>query len=347
MGFLDRFKSKGASRVETMSFQVGPELRTVDSGGVEALDAALARVGTGEVMHAMDPRRINAFSSGGPSTWSVAMVPVGHDVLCVTYGNSDRIDPARTGVGFELSIRVPARTDGLWTVMLLRQLVRYMLMSGRELKGGDFLPLPSSITTAVGDVGGPATRMDSVVLTEDPLLPTVMTPRGPLAVRRVVGILPDERDLMHLWSATGLIDQLAMRSAALTTDVTRASLASDPSFVAAMTAGSAREGSQFAFVAVPGVSWTDEDDGSVSITFPGGGHGRRIRQMIEARLPHGKHLLIHDSDPDQRLGVVLRPTAVPEVNIDGEIVEVCLPPDSPMLRMFATADDAPVGWRFR
>src|SRR5687768_4453835 len=126
-------------KVQRIEFTVGPNTREPDDAGVEALDEALNRVGQGELLHLMDPRRINAFSSGGPATWSVAFVPVGEDHFFVTYGNSDRIDPARAGVGFELSIRVPAAKAGLWPGLLLRQLVRYMLTSRRELRVGDFM----------------------------------------------------------------------------------------------------------------------------------------------------------------------------------------------------------------
>jgi hypothetical protein len=96
----DKFKKgAGSPKTQTIEFTVGPDIREVHDAGVEALDAALKKAGTGELMHLLDPRRINAFSSGGPSTWSVAFVPVGEDHLFITYGNSDRIDPARAGVG--------------------------------------------------------------------------------------------------------------------------------------------------------------------------------------------------------------------------------------------------------
>ena len=168
-------------------------LREWDKAAVESIDAALSRVGSGEVMHLVDVQRIHAFEAGGPATWSVAFVPIGDDHLFVTYGNSGRVEPARGGITFELSIRVPARTSGIWPGMLLRQLVRYMRMSGRELRVEDFMTLPTPITRVVSDSDDfPATKMDTIFIFRDPVLPAIDTRRGTIEVRRVVGLHPRE-----------------------------------------------------------------------------------------------------------------------------------------------------------
>ncbi len=107
-------------------------MREVRDDGVEAYDEALAAVGRGEVMHFIDPRRIQRFEAGGPPVWSVASVPVGDDVLCLTYGFARAIDQER-GVDFEMSVRVPGKA-GMWPALFLRALCRYMLSSGRPLE---------------------------------------------------------------------------------------------------------------------------------------------------------------------------------------------------------------------
>jgi len=332
----------------TIEFEVGPDVREVDDGGVSALDDALTRVGSGELLHLLDPRRINAFSSGGPSTWSVAFVPVGSDHFYVTYGNSDRIDPARAGVGFELSIRVPAASAGLWPGLLLRQLVRYMLMSGRELKLSDFMPFPASITQIAGAAGDtppfPPTGMDAVFLVADPLLPVVQSPRGPIEIRRVVGIFPGERELMEPWSVKGLADTMRAACPELTTDIARTSFADDRAFAGAMADGSRRDGSQFGFVAVPGVTW-DATDSECRITLPGGRDALRIHRMVEARLRHGKNLLIHDVDPDRRLAVALEPSEQWNVAIQGDVLVLYIPVDAPHLQALARPPDGSIIWK--
>jgi hypothetical protein len=354
MGLFDKLKKKGGDgddgggRTQSIEFTVGPDVREVDDGGVSALDEALDGVGSGELLHLLDPRRINAFSSGGPSTWSVAFVPVGADHFYVTYGNSDRIDPARSGVAFELSVRVPAQAAGLWPGLLLRQLVRYMLVSRRELKVFDFMPFPVPITRIAGAAGDvepfPDTGMNAVFLVADPLLPVVQSPRGPIEVRRVVGIFPDERELMEPWSVQGLADTMRARNPELTTDIHRPSLADNRAFAEAMADGSRREGSQFGFVAVPGVTW-EATDSECKITLPGGHEALRIHRMVEARLRHGRNLLIHDVDPDRRLAVALEPSEKWDIAIQDDVLVLNIPLDAAHLQALANPPDGSIVWK--
>lgn len=337
---------KGPSHTVEMTL-TKDSIREIDDGAVDAVDQALLRVGSGEVMHLMDPRRIQTFEAGGPATWSVAYVPVGDDHLFVTYGNSDRLEPARQGIGFELSIRVPARTSGIWPGMLLRQLVRYMRMSRRELRVHDFMPFPTPITRVVAASDDfPMTKMDAIVLVPDPLLPSIEAPRGTIEVRRVVGIHPDEREAMEPWSVQGLARTMHAAMPNLETDIARPSLASNVEFTRAMNEGARREGSQFAFVAVNGVSWEQTREG-VRVTIPGGNEALRIHRMVRARLPFGKHLLVHDTNPDQRLAVALRPSDHMGIGIDGEVLVIDVPGDAEMLAPLANPPPEPIVWTFR
>jgi hypothetical protein len=69
--------------------------------------------------------------------------------------------------------------------------------------------------------------MDAVFLVPDPLLPSVDSPRGAIEIRRVVGMLPDERELMEPWSVKGLSEVMRASSPDLTTDIKRPSLAAN------------------------------------------------------------------------------------------------------------------------
>jgi suppressor of fused-like protein len=221
-----------------------------------------------------------------------------------------------------------------------------MLMSQRELKVSDYLPFPQVLTHVVPGIDAPDTAMNAIMLVSDPLVPFIDTPRGRIEVRRLVGIHPDELERMETWSVAGLAATLARWSPELTTDVLRGSRARDPAFAKAMDEGSRRDGSQFGFVAVPGVHWTD--DGTViTVRLPGGEQARRIHRMIEARLRHDKHLLVHDTDPQNQLAIALKPSAEPFLSVDGPVVMLGTTADSPMLAMLANPPDSNIIWKLR
>jgi len=331
--------------VETISFTLEGPPRDVDDETVAAFDAALERVGA-NVMHAMDPRRLLSFESGGPPVWSVAYAEIGSDRLYLTYGLSAALEAGR--LDHELSLRVPAGSDaGMWPVLLLRMLARYVLSSGRELKKGDFFPLPSSITTApvapADRSGMPRTPMNAIALTVDPDLPFIETKKGRVEVRRVVGLHPDERELLEPWSAAGFVELLATRDPHLVTDIGRASKTTDREFVTAAERGSARDGSAFGFVAVEGVDWSFDGKRYVA-RFPGGAEARRIDRMVKARLLHGRHLLVHDFDPERTRAVAIEPSEALGLREEGDVLVIELPRDAPHLNAFSSAGAAPVEW---
>jgi suppressor of fused len=169
---------------------------------VEVLDGALGRLGSSEVMHAIDPGRIVGFADGGPPVWSVGVVEVEAETpfsLFVTYGLSHVLSPeaGREGIGYELSLAVPARCPTQpWAVALLRHLSRYVLSSGNELMAGDVMPCHAPLTylpfPPAHHASMPATELDSLVIALDPQLGQLETAHGPLDVRRIVGITSDE-----------------------------------------------------------------------------------------------------------------------------------------------------------
>ena len=220
-------------------------------------------------------------------------------------------------------------------------------MSGRELRVGDFMPFPTPITRVTGGaedpVRFPPTGMDAVFLVPDPLLPSVDSPRGAIEIRRVVGMLPDERELMEPWSVKGLSEVMRASSPDLATDIKRPSLAANRAFAEAMADGSRREGSQFGFVAVTGVAW-EATDSAFRITLPGGRDARRIHRMVEARLRHGRNLLIHDTDPEQRLAVALEPSEHWDLAVQDDVLVLHIPLDAPHLQALANPSKGNIVW---
>lgn len=330
--------------MSTITFEVKGPTRVIHDDAVEALDTALTKLATGQLLHALDPKRILTFENGGPPVWSVARIPIGSDELHVTYGLSSLIDPARTGTSYELSLRVPTYPGGGglgWAPFFLRMLARYVITSKRELKLGEYFPFfkpISRVALAPQERGSvPHTEMDSVAFTTDPTLPFVETPRGRIELRRVVGLFPDERERMEPWSTNGVLGLFAQRGKELSTDIGRSSYTKDPAFIAACEAGSAKDGATAGYLAVEGIGW-DKQPTEYLVRFPGGHDAQRILRMVRARLGHGQHLLIHDVDPDRPRAVVLTPGPQLKVKEQGNDLVIQLPVDFPL---FSELGEAP------
>lgn len=205
MGIFGRlFGKKSPETVTTtVTLDAQTSTRNIQSDAVTALDDALAQVANNRnVMHAMDPRRILAFASGGPAAWSVAHVPLpGEQYLLVTYGLSRMIDaaPSQANIGYELSLRMKGH-DPMWATLLLRQCARYIMTSGKDLEVGHVIPFDGPITRAAlapeHRDSMPTTPLEAVCLVADPDLRSVATARGPIEVRRLYGVHPCELQAM-------------------------------------------------------------------------------------------------------------------------------------------------------
>ncbi len=336
---------------QSFSFTLEPDkVRSVHDDAVQAFDATLAKVGNGEVNHFIDPRRLQTFEGGGPPVWSVATVPTDEGVLYLTYGFSEAIDPDRVGVKFEMSVLVPGE-PAMWPGLLVRMFCRYMLGSRRPLEVGQSMPFPDAITRFFAPPGErssyPDTAMNAVFFADDPLLPSIETPRGSVTVTRAVGLYEGERSMMDLWTPEGFLGCLRERNPGLVTSIDRDPYTDDASFVSAIEAGSQEDGSQVSFVAVPGVQWGQEEDNTLVVGFPGGEHAARILRMVRARLPFGRHLLVHDIDPEKPDAVAFEPGPGLGFSNDGNTLIISIPADHELFATFEQVGDAPgINWRF-
>jgi hypothetical protein len=258
---------------------------------------------------------------------------------------SGAIDPARRA-GFEMSVRVRGEAT-MWPALFLRGLCRYMITSGRDLEVGQYMPFPESLTRfAVAPAEAsqmPATAMSAACFTVDPALPSITTPHGEVQVRRALGIYEDELQAMELWSAAGFVTTVAALDPTLTTDIARTSYATRPEVQRAIHDGSKREGSAFGFVAVPGIHWGESDQG-LFVAFPGGEHAARIHRMIEARLPFGRSLLVHDIDAANQLAVAFVPSEETSLEVEGPTVVLSLPADHPLIDTLTNASHEGLRW---
>ncbi len=287
------------SQTVTTSFELTGDTRPVRTDVVEALDNALGALG-GEVMHAIDPRRILGFEEGGPPVWSVGIVEVpgaNPYTLLVTYGFSEVASPeaCRQGFRHEYSLALPAGTNpSPWADALLRHLSRYVLTSGQELCLGDVMPCHAPITRVPFPPQHhdmmPDTSLMGVITTSDPVLGTVATPHGEIEMRRILGIDSEELDRAETWSGSGFVEEYAKRDPLLLTDLNRVSAMSDLAFSDVANARATAEGSEIPAVALD-VRW--EDTGSeLVIEFPGDQQAQKLLNALRGRLPFGRTLLV-------------------------------------------------------
>lgn len=110
---------------------------------------------------------------------------------------------APSGFGFELSFRLkqePGETaPPTWPAAIMQALAKYVFQSENRLCSGDHVswhcPLDNS-----------ESRIQHMLMTEDPQLGTVMTPFGPVAFVQIVGVCTEELQAAQRWNGPGVIE---------------------------------------------------------------------------------------------------------------------------------------------
>lgn len=300
MGFLgELFKKSPSVRTE---FELRGAPRPVRDDVVEAMDAALGRLGKGaQVLHAMDPSRLLSFEHGGPPIWSVGMVDVpgaAPYTLLVTYGFSHLLSPEhfREGLHHEYSFAVPAGTPlSPWADAFLRHQCRYVLTQGADIRVNDCVPFRGVPMTRIPfqpqhHAAMPDSTLVGMVATVDPVLPKITTAHGDIEVRRLVCIDSRELDRVETWSAKGFIEELRKVDPWLRSPLTRRSWLDDPTFNDAVEARFATEGSDvdaalfdFSLSGAPG---------GVSVALPKSAAAReRLVNGLRGRVGFGRRLV--------------------------------------------------------
>ncbi|KAI2797402.1 hypothetical protein BLOT_015496 [Blomia tropicalis] len=150
----------------------------------------------------------------------------------VSFGLSDlhgdnRVHPATdtstpSGFGFELSFRLKKEDDEqsppTWPASVMQALAKYVFQTSNILCTGDHVswhcPLDNS-----------ESRIQHMLMTEDPQLGTALTPFGSVTFVQIVGVCLEELQAAQQWNGTGVIDLLKTVSAAggkwLLTDMRR------------------------------------------------------------------------------------------------------------------------------
>lgn len=145
----------------------------------------------------------------------------------VTFGLSELYakesdEPAVSGWGFELTMRVPRQRGDqapLWALGLLQGIAKQTHVQARRRAVGDRIDVE-------GPIIGQTTALTALLMAEDPHLGTIDTPHGRLQFLQMVGITADELAFARQAGSDRLLEWLGQRDPLLLTDLERASVLS-------------------------------------------------------------------------------------------------------------------------
>ncbi|XP_015924709.1 suppressor of fused homolog [Parasteatoda tepidariorum] len=164
-----------------------------------------------------------------------------------------------SGFGFELTFRLKRepneRVPPTWPAAIMQALAKYVFQSENTLCAGDHVswhcPLDNSDS-----------RIQHMLMCEDPQLGTVQTPYGPVIFVQIVGVCNEELQAAQHWNGPGVIDLMKSIKGAggpwLITDMKRDTsiFEMDPSVQGAVDQGVATDGSNLTGVSAR-CSWTE------------------------------------------------------------------------------------------
>ena len=168
-----------------------------DAPGWSAIDAVFAQLYPGQAPQHWGTVMAQRVQFGGPEALDgvsayAAEQPEPH-WHWVTYGLTELYakagdDPARSGAGYELTMRSPRGADEtppLWPLNVLQQLANYAQRTGRVLE-------PGQTFDTRGKVGPEPCTLTALAFHADPQLPPIDTPNGSVEFVEVVALHPDE-----------------------------------------------------------------------------------------------------------------------------------------------------------
>lgn len=214
-----------------------------DAPGWDAIDRFVGHHFGGQTPHQFSSRTPYDLDSPNPlpavTVWATR-APVGW--MYVTYGLSELFektsdDPAVSGFGFELSLRIPANAPGeqtsgeqappTWPLRLLQALGHHALSEGGGFDSGHVLDLGAPLVPKDSD-GPEDCVLTGLICLPDPLLGKINTVHGSLLFLRLFGVTKDERESLAELELGHLIACIAELSPAAITDPARGSFVDDP-----------------------------------------------------------------------------------------------------------------------
>jgi suppressor of fused len=223
--------------------------------------------------------------------WRSRPVPHWH---FVTYGFSELYDkesddPAVSGFGFELTLRVAAAPDSQdpppWVFNFLQNLARYVFKTGNRFASAHRMNLNGPIAL------GTDTAIRAIAFTGDPELPPIETPNGALEFLQVVGITLDEEVALQKWATEQGLVVMGPHLPLFVTDLDRRSLLEIAAVKAELDAGARRDGSSNAMIFVGQLAWNCPPDSRGGVTMAmGAGQVALLRELLPYRLAYGREL---------------------------------------------------------
>ncbi|MEU6717936.1 suppressor of fused domain protein [Nonomuraea sp. NPDC046802] len=143
--------------------------------------------------------------------------------LLVTHGFSDlddilELDTPTSGLGFELTMRVPRRQDDDlppgWALQTLRNLGEYVFGDGYPFADGHRMGV-------AGQLGPETSRLNALAFITDPQLGTINTPNGTVEFITAVGVTREELAEAKATSNNAVLARLTGDNGLPITDVTR------------------------------------------------------------------------------------------------------------------------------
>jgi hypothetical protein len=173
----------------------------VEAPGWAAIDRACLAAHPEQVPHQFTSSRAYDLEGTSPlpaiSVWEGERPTQWH---YVGYGLSELFEktspvPTISGLGYEVCLRIPRSpaddTPPAWPLRLLQGIAHYAMSGHREIETGDVIDLGGPIT---GD--DVPTELRGIALIPDPL-GKIATPHGSVLFLLVVGLMPDEIELLH------------------------------------------------------------------------------------------------------------------------------------------------------
>lgn len=221
-----------------MSEHDGPDEPALIAPGWDAIDRFVGHHFGGQTPHQFSSRTPYELDTLNPlpavTVWATR-APVGW--MYVTYGLSELFektsdDPAVSGFGFELSLRIPASgpeqvSPPSWPLRLLQALGHHALSEGGGFDSGHMLDLGAPLVPDDSD-GPRECALTGLICLPDPLLGKINTVHGSLLFLRLFGVTADELESLAELELGHLIACIAELSSAAITDPSRGSFVEDP-----------------------------------------------------------------------------------------------------------------------
>lgn len=118
-----------------------------------------------------------------------------------------RADANPSGFGFELTFRLKKEgneaSPPTWPAAVMQSLAKYVFNSENILCPGDHVSWHTPLDSPQSD-----SRIQHMLMTEDPQLGTVLTPFGSVTFVQIVGVCLEELQASQQWNGPGLIDMM-------------------------------------------------------------------------------------------------------------------------------------------